>query len=88
MKMPSAENMEEENLSQLLQQKATDEQILELVNTASAKTKEENSGNLPFHYDVANQASEAVVKALLVTHLNGTKEKDNDGCLPLHFQAA
>lgn len=82
--------MEEGNLFELLHRNnnAADQQILELINVASAKTKEEISGNLPLHYAVANQASEAVVKTLLEVHPDGAKVKGYNGCLPLHYAAA
>ena len=37
----------------------------------------EQAGRLPLHYAAANQASEAVVKALLEAHHGAAKEKTN-----------
>lgn len=44
-------------------------------------------GRLPLHDALQNNASDAVVLALLAAHSEGAKEKDGDGRLPLHHAA-
>ena len=73
-------------LCHLLNQKAPEEEVLPLVDAASAKEKD-GDGYLPLHYAARCGASDAVVAALLAANPEAAGEKDEDGMLPLHHAA-